>query len=172
MLHVSGHRAAQTRGEGHRRSGGKHHPWLVGHLRQSAGDGVLRIRGRGREVTLSLQETGRVAHLPAAVSAKTSDFPGRRVSVTGMACARGVGERREPRSRLRSRDTTARLLLSVAAQHFSDVSDDKNLWGNLRKILILGPHTPERINQVPLGRNLGTLISLFFFLKKCYWGNS
>ena len=133
---------------------------------------MLRIRGRGREVTLSLQETGHVAHLPAAVSAKTSDFPGRRVSVTGMACARGVGERREPRSRLRNRDTTARLLLSVAAHHFSDVSDDKNLWGNLRKILILGPHTPERINQVPLGRNPGTLIFLFFFFKKCYWGNS
>lgn len=42
----------------------------------------------------------------------------------------------------------ARLLLSAATQHFSDVSDDKNLW-NLRKILILGPHTPEQINQVP-----------------------
>ena len=46
MLRVSGHRAAQTRGEGHRQSGGKHHPWPAGHLRQSAGDGVLRIRGR------------------------------------------------------------------------------------------------------------------------------
>lgn len=65
----------------------------------------------------------------------------------------------------------ARPLLSVATQHFSDVSDDKNLW-NLRKILILGPHTPERINQVPLGRNLGTLSFSFFFLKNVIGGNS
>lgn len=57
---------------------------------------------------------------------------------------------------------TARPLLSVAAQHFSDVSDGKNLWGNLIKILILGPHTPERINQVPLGVNPGTLFHFSF----------
>lgn len=55
VLCVSGHRAAQTRGEGDRQSGEKHCPWPAGHLRQSAGNGVLRIRGRGRdEVTLSL----------------------------------------------------------------------------------------------------------------------
>ena len=65
------------------------------------------------------------------------------MSVIGTAFAKGVGVRKEPRSLLRRRDMTARLLLSVAAQHFSDVSDGKNLWGNLIKLLILGPHTPE-----------------------------
>ena len=144
MLHVSGHRAAQAWGEGDGRPGVKHLPWPAGHLRQSTWDGLLKIRGRRREeVTLNLQETGRVAHLSAAISAKTSEFPGRRVSVIGRACARGVGVRKEPRSLLRRRDMTARPLLSVAVQHFLDVSDGKNLWGNLIKLLILGPHTPE-----------------------------
>lgn len=79
MLRVSGHRAAQARDEGDGRPGEKHLPWPAGHLRQSAGDGLLRVRGRRREeVTLSLQETGRVAHLSASISAKTSDFLGGR----------------------------------------------------------------------------------------------